>query len=200
MTPAKAIYEVLSLNQVYTLLLKQAVCIRESGFKPDVIVGVCRGGWLPALFLSDLLENPNVASIQVKSYVGIGESHQPTLLQDVSAAVAGKHVLIADDVADSGRSLRLVKEHLLKRGALVVKTATLYFKPQSVFKPDFYAKQTSCWVVFPWNVKETVRALFEANKHDFARLLQETAALEAAGVPKRLIVRFLKEFSEAQTC
>lgn len=196
----EAVYEAPSWGQIYTLLLKQATAIRRCGFKPDVIVGVCRGGWLPARFLSDLLENPNVASVQVKSYVGIGEFHQPALLQDVSVAVAGKRVLVVDDVADSGGSLKFVKEHLLEQGAVEVKTATLYFKPQSAFTPDFYAKQTSCWVIFPWDIKETLRVLFEANKNDSARLHHEIALLEAVGLPKRLIERFLKEFSEAQTC
>lgn len=200
MVAVEAVYEVPSWSQIYALLLKQAAAIRRCGFKPDFIVGVCRGGWLPARFLSDLLENPNLASVQVKSYVGVGEFHQPLLLQAVSVAVAGKRVLAVDDVADSGGSLKFVKEHLLEQGAVEVKTSTLYFKPQSTFTPDFYAKQTRCWVVFPWDVKETLRAIFEANKHDSARLTRETSRLEAAGLPKRLIARFLKEFSEVQTC
>jgi len=194
----KTVYEVPSWSQIYTLLLKQAEHIRREGFKPDVIVGVARGGWLPARFLSDLLENSNVASVQVKSYVGIGELHQPMILQNLSTSVSGRRVLVVDDVTDSGGSLKLVKELLLERGALEVKTATLYFKPKSVFKPDFYSKRTSRWIIFPWDVKETLRKLFEANKHDSEQLNHETDKIVAAGVPKRLIKRFLKEFAEAQ--
>ncbi len=190
-------YEAPTWNQIYTLLLEQAERIRSDGFKPDVIVGVSRGGWLPARVLSDLLENPNLANVKAENYIGIGKAQgKPALTQGVSVDVAGKRVLIVDEVADSGGSLKLVQEHVLAQGALEVKTATLYYKPQSAFKPDYYEKETTRWIVFPWDVKETVRKIFETHKHDTASLEKETQKLAGAGVPKRLIARFVKEFSE----
>ncbi len=190
-------YEVPTWNQIYILLLEQAERICSVVFKPDVIVGVSRGGWVPARVLSDLLENPNLANVKAENYIGLGKTRgKPALTQGVSVDVAGKRVLVVDEVADSGGSLRLVKEHILEQGALEVKTATLYYKPQSVFKPDYYQKETTRWIVFPWDVKETVRKIFETHKHDAASLKKETAKLAGAGVPKRLIERFVKEFSE----
>lgn len=190
-------YEAPTWTQLYTLLLEQAERICRCGFKPDVIVGVSRGGWLPARVLSDLLENPILANVRAENYVGIGKARrEPALTQGVSVDVAGKRVLVVDEVADSGGSLKLVKAHILAQGALEVKTAALYYKPQSVFKPDFYEKETECWVVFPWELKETVRKLFETHKHAATGFKKETAKLAGVGVPKRLIERFVKEFSE----
>ena len=198
---SQAEYDVPTWNQIYSMLLRQAAHIRQRGFKPDVIVGVSRGGWLPARVLSDLLENPNLANVKTECYVGIGAAgNKPTLTQRVSANVTGKRVLIVDEVADSGGSLQLVKEHVQGQGATQVQTATLYYKPQSAFKPDYYEKETDRWIIFPWETKETVRYIFETYKHNDATLKKETARLANAGLPKRLIERFLKEFSEAKTC
>jgi len=183
------------------MLLSQAERICRSGFKPDIIVGISRGGWLPARVLSDLLENPRLANVKVESYVGIGETKgTPSLTQCVSTNVVGKRVLIVDEVADTGGSLRLVVNHVLAEGASEVKVATLFSKPQAKVKPDYYEKETSRWIVFPWETKETVRKIFNGNKAKPAILQKEISKLEGAGVPKWLISKFLKEFSEAKKC
>ena len=194
-------FEAPTWNQVYRLLIKQSKRICLDGFKPDVIVGISRGGWLPARVLSDLLETSNLANVKAECYMGIGESSKlARLTQRISADVEGKRVLVVDEIFDSGRSLQLVVAHVLKQGAQQVKTATLYCKPNSAFQPDFCEKQTASWVVFPWETKETVRLIYESRKTDPARSEEDFAALEAAGVPKRLIARFLMEFSGAHTC
>ena len=192
-------FEAPTWSQIYSMLLRQSESICKSGFEPDVIVGVCRGGWLPARVLSDLLENANLANVKAESYMGIGEAKSdPALTQCLSADVAGKAVLVVDEVADSGRSLKLVANHVHEQGAREVKTATLYYKRCCTFKPDFYEAETDCWVVFPWEIKETLREILETHKTDAAKA--EIKKLADAGVPKRLITRFLKEFSEAKAC
>jgi len=197
----KELYTAPSWNQIYRLLLKQGAKICRGGFKPDVIVGISRGGWIPARVLSDLLGNPNLANVKAEFYTGIAESRkEPTLTQCLSANVSGKRVLIVDEVADSGRSLQLVVAHVLEKGASVVKTATLYRKPQSAFQPDFYEKQTGCWVVFPWEIKETVHNIYESHKTRPEQAEREFTALHTAGVPKLLITRFLNGFSETKKC
>jgi hypoxanthine phosphoribosyltransferase len=194
-------YEAPTWSQIYTLLLNLSREICGSGFKLDIIVGVSRGGWLPARVLSDLLENSNLANVKTECYIGIAESRdQPKLTQCVSVDVAGKKVLVVDEIADSGKSLQLVVAHLLAQGAAVVKTATLCSKPKSAFIPDFCPKQTDCWVIFPWEIKETVHAIYESHKTTPEQAEKEFAALQEAGVSKRLITRFLSEFSEAKTC
>ncbi len=199
--PVEVEYDALTWSRIHSMLFKQAKQICSSGFKPEIIVGVSRGGWVPTRILSDLLENPNLASVKAESYFEIGKARsKPTLTQGLSADVAGKRVLVVDEVADTGNSLKLVKVHVLEKGAAEVKVATLYCKPCSACKPDFYEKETDCWIVFPWETKETVRKIFETHKTDAVALQKETAKLSAAGVPKRLIKRFIKEFSEAKTC
>ncbi|MEM3356260.1 MAG: phosphoribosyltransferase, partial [Candidatus Bathyarchaeia archaeon] len=153
-------FEVPTWTQIYNMLLNLAQKIRKSGFKPDIIVGVSRGGWPPARVLSDLLCNANLANVKAEFYLGVAETKEkPVLTQPVSVDVSGKRVLVVDEIADTGKSLQLVKEHIIERGAAEVVVVTVYYKPWSVIKPDYYEKETRCWVVFPWEIKETVRKI-----------------------------------------
>jgi hypoxanthine phosphoribosyltransferase len=182
------------------MLLSQAEKIRQSGFKPDIIVGIAKGGWVPARVLSDLLEIPNLVTVRVEFYLGVAETrNEPILTQGISAAVTGKKALIVDDVADTGKSLQLAREHALQQGATEVRIATVYRKPWSVIKPDYYETETSCWIVFPWETKETIRKIVE--KHgDKNAIDMETAKLVKGGLSKQLAERFLKEVFEEKKC
>lgn len=194
-------YEAPSWTQIYHMLQCQASIILRSGFQPDIILGVCRGGWIPARILSDLLSNPNLASIKAECYKFRGEpTDQPVITQCLSAEVKGKTVLVVDEVADSGRTLKLVAEHVKERGARDVKTATLYCKPCSIFKPNYFEKKTACWIVFPWDVREAVKTIYEKHKADPEGLKNATENLADAGISNRLIERLLKEFKKVREC
>jgi len=198
---AKHKFEAPTWNQIYDMLLKLADKIRSSGFKPDVIVGVCRGGWPPARVLSDLLGNPNLANVRVEFYVGVAETnHTPVLTQPISVNTAGKKVLIVDEVADTGESLKLVRDYMLKQGANEVKIATIYSKPWSIVKPDYCEKETRSWIVFPWEAKETVRKIVKKCRENGESFETEKANLVEAGVAPELVEKFLKEISEEEKC
>jgi hypoxanthine phosphoribosyltransferase len=173
------------------MLLRQADKICRSPFKPDVILGVSRGGLIPAMLHPDLLENPCLTTVRTECYYGQGKSKTPVLTQPVSVSINGKKVLIVDDVADTGRSLKLVTEHVMERGAQEVMVVTLYCKPWSMVKPDYCEKQTELWVVFPWDLKETVRRTFE--NRGKKTIIDLASDLYEAGLPKPLAARFLME-------
>jgi len=194
-------FEVPSWNQIYKMLLNLAGKIQRNGFKPDIIVGVSRGGWPPARVLSDLMDNPNLANVRAEFYLGVAETkEEPVLTQPVSVKVADKKVLVVDEVADTGKSLKLVKEHIIKQGATEVKIATVYYKPWSIVKPDYYEKETSRWIVFPWEIKETVRKIVKKCDKTGKPIERETAKLVKAGISAGLVERFLKEILEEGNC
>jgi len=194
-------FEVPTWNQIYLMLLRLAQEIKKDSFKPDIIVGVSRGGWPPARVLSDLLNNPNLANVKVEFYLGVAETKgEPTITQPVSVNVAGKKVLIVDEVADTGKSLKLIKEHLAKEGATEVKVATIYYKPWSIITPDYYARETSHWIVFPWEIKETIRKIVKKCREKSKPLEEEMVKLVRAGLSKKLVDRFLKEVLEEENC
>jgi len=152
-------------DQLYEMLLDLALEIRRSGFQADIIVGVSRGGWAPARILSDLLENSRMANIRIEFYTGLETTTaKPAVTQPISATIAGKNILVVDDVSDTGESLKVAVEHLREKGAATVKTVTIYFKPHSVFKPDYFSSSTSDWIIFPWERLEATRLLLDEAK------------------------------------
>jgi hypoxanthine phosphoribosyltransferase len=193
-------FEVPTWNQIYAMLLSQAEKIRQSSFKLDVIAGITRGGLAPARILADLLEITDVITVGVEFYVSVAETRgEPVLTQRVSADVKDQKALLVDDVADTGKSLRLAREHLRQQGATEIRIATLYSKPLSVIKPNYYEKETCRWVVFPWDVKETIRKIVEKHSDKHATKT-EIAKLVEAGLPKQLVEKFMKEVREAEKC
>ncbi|MGQ9459905.1 MAG: phosphoribosyltransferase [Candidatus Bathyarchaeaceae archaeon] len=193
-------FEIPSWDQVYGLLLNLANNVRKTGFKPDVIVGVCRGGWPPARVMSDLLENPKLANVTAEFYVGVAETKgKPVITQPVSVSVKDKKVLVVDDVADTGESLRLVRTHLEERGASEVKIATIYYKPWSIVIPDYYGKETRSWIIFPWERKETVRKVVEKYKHEGKPIDEAKEKLVKSGLNSQLVERFIQEIFEGKT-
>ena len=77
-------------------------------------------------------------------------------MQPLAVNIVKENVLIFDDVADSGKTFIMAKEYLLKCGAKSVDTASLFYKPHSSFKPDYYIYKTNAWVVFPHEMREIV--------------------------------------------
>ena len=194
-------FEVPTWKQIYNMLLNLAEKIRKAKFKPDIIVGVSRGGWPPARVLSDLLDNPNLANVRAEFYLGIAETKgDPTLTQPVSMKVEGKKVLIVDEIADTGKSLKLIRKHIIDKGAVETKIATIYYKPWSIVKPDYYEKETSRWVVFPWEIKETIRRIIRKCREKGKPLGEETAKLVKAGISAELVKKFSKEILEEENC
>ena len=187
-------FEIPSWDQIYKLLLNLTSKIRKNGFKPDIIIGVSRGGWPPARVMSDLLENPKLANVATEFYVGVAETKgEPIIKQPVSVSVKRKKLLVVDDVADTGESLRLVRSHLEEQGATEVKTATIYYKPWSVIIPDYYEKETSSWVIFPWERKETVRKIVENCKRQGKSVDEAKEKLVSSGLERKLVERFIQE-------
>jgi hypoxanthine phosphoribosyltransferase len=119
-------YEVPTWSQIYDMLLSQAQKIQAQNYKAHIVVGVSRGGLIPARILTDLLETQKLATIQISFYQDIAQpTLEPTLKQTLTVPIEGKKVLLVDDIADTGGSLKLAQTHLHQRGALETKTATL---------------------------------------------------------------------------
>lgn len=112
--------------------------------KPNAIVAVVRGGLVPARLLARDLHVKDVYAITVRR---VGEERRLTV--DILEDIRGKHLLLVEDMIETGRGLILAKEHLESRGA-IVKTACLYIMPISEIEPDFYLRNVEEVVRFPW--------------------------------------------------
>ena len=145
-------------DEVHKLSLMLASKVISSGFSPDVMVGVLRGGFIVARIVADIIPIEDLGVVEVKFYRGIEErAKRPIITQPLTLDVRGKEVLIVDDVVDSGRTLQIVTEQVRLRGAKEVRSAALFTKPKSIIHPDYYIVKTSKWIVFPWELGELAR-------------------------------------------
>ena len=182
-----------SWDQVYDMLIELAKRVKDSGFRPDLIVGVCRGGWAPARVMSDLLENANTASIRIEFYLAPGvTARKPVISQAIMVPVKGANVLVVDDVSDTGESLKVSVEHLDVCGARAIKTATLYYKPQSIFKPDFFMVQTEQWIIFPWERLENTRRLLDEVEKKGKSISSVKETLTGAGIGGSVVEKLIE--------
>ena len=135
-----------------------AQTIADSGFRPEIIVAVARGGLLPAGALSYSLGVKLSDVINVEFYTDVHETlPDPILLAPLldTENLAGKSLLVVDDVADSGRTLALVID-ILKQYGGDVRSAVIYGKPRSVVEADYVWRETDQWIVFPWSAEPPV--------------------------------------------
>jgi hypoxanthine phosphoribosyltransferase len=129
--------------------------IEKSGFQPDVIVGVARGGWIPARVLSDLFFTRETANVKVDLYRGIyARETEAVVSQTLPKDMKWNAPLLVDDISDTGDSLTVALEHLNKRGYKNPRTATLHLKPWTKLVPDYWVVKTEAWVVYPWELRE----------------------------------------------
>lgn len=151
--------ELITWNAVYRLSRILAGKIREAGFRPDVIVAIARGGYVPARILCDLLDVGALTGFRIEHYTAGAHKEQAALLRyPLSADLRGLNVLVVDDVSDTGDTLELALQHVAARGAAAVKVAVLHHKTVSSFRPDFFgAKVTKWrWIIYPWAVVEDI--------------------------------------------
>ena len=130
-----------------------AETVAADGYRPDLILSIARGGLLIAGSLAYALGVKNLHVMNVEYYTGLGERLDvpvilppPLTLVDVHTA----KVLIADDVADTGHTLALVREHVAPQVG-EVRSAVLYQKPISVIDCDYVWRHTDRWIDFPWS-------------------------------------------------
>lgn len=122
----------------------------------DLIIAIARGGLSLGLILSDYLQTP-VSSITIQSYTDIQKQGELKITSKLGISIKGKHILLVDDIADSGKTFKRTLAYLQPLGPASITTVALFFKPHSVFRPDFFAKQTSAWILLPHEVTEWIK-------------------------------------------
>ena len=146
--------DVLEYKEFGFAIRELAQTIKDSGYEPDIILSIARGGLLIGGALGYALGVKNTFTMSVEFYTGVNERLAlPVVLPPVPNKVelTGLKVLVADDVADTGATLKLVRE-FCEGYVAEVRSAVLYEKPHSVEKPDYAWRATDKWIEFPWSV------------------------------------------------
>ncbi|MGI9597361.1 MAG: phosphoribosyltransferase [Acidimicrobiales bacterium] len=127
--------------------------VAESGFRPDLILAIARGGLFPAGSLGYALSVKNLYVMNLEFYSGVDERLDvPVMLPPYLDKFDLKNakILVVDDVADTGHTLKAVFD-FCQEVVAESRTAVLYEKPHSLVKCDFVWKKTSQWINFPWS-------------------------------------------------
>lgn len=135
-----------------------ATQIADDGFQPDLILSIARGGLFVAGALGYALDVKNVHVINVEFYTGVDERlDMPVVLPPVPQPVdlSGARVLVTDDVADTGATLKLVKQFCAEHVA-EVRCAVIYEKPATSVHCEYVWRRTDKWINFPWSVEPPV--------------------------------------------
>jgi hypoxanthine phosphoribosyltransferase len=181
----------LSWEDIQRLTEELACKIEASGFIPDIIVAVSRGGFDPARILCDQLSIRRLASVQIEAYDGMVKRPEPIVVLPVNAALEEKRVLVVDDVSDSGTSLIKAKEHVESKGSSEVMIATLHIKPWSKYIPNYYAQMVDAWVVYPWELKECLLEVAEKMRLSGYSREATSEKLLKVGFKERDVKRYL---------
>jgi hypoxanthine phosphoribosyltransferase len=160
--------------------------IHLSGFRPDFIVGIWRGGTPVGIAIQEYFEYVGIETdhiaVRTSAYVGIGEQAKVIRVHGlhylVEEADADNSLLIVDDVFDSGRSIEALLRELSTKMRLNmprnVRIATPWFKPLSnktALKPDFHLHETESWIVFPHELAGLTFEEIAAGKTELAPIL-----------------------------
>lgn len=148
---------ILSWATVLNTTKRLAGIIKESGYRPDIIIAIGRGGYVPARILCDYLLLKDLTSIKVEHWgIAATETQKATIKFPLCADIKDKRVLLVDDVTDTGDTLSVSLEYLKEFRPKEIKTAVLIHKTCSKIVPDYYVKKVIKWrwIIFPWHLWE----------------------------------------------
>jgi hypoxanthine phosphoribosyltransferase len=140
--------EILTYELFGTAVRELAQQVVDSGYEPDLVLSIARGGRYA-------LDVKNLSAVNVEFYTGVDERLDvPMMLPPTPAAVdlAGLKVLIADDVADTGKTLEIVRDFCADHVA-EARSAVIYEKPWTVVRPEYVWRRTERWIDFPWSAE-----------------------------------------------
>jgi uncharacterized protein len=151
--------EVLTWELFGTAGRELAAQVDADGYVPDLILSIARGGLFVAGALGYALDVKNLHVMNVEFYTGVDQRlDMPVVLPPVPNVVdlTGARVLIADDVADTGETLRLVRDFCRDHVA-EARCAVIYQKPHSLVDCEYVWRRTDRWIDFPWSALPPVR-------------------------------------------
>ncbi len=155
---------IVGLEEVYELSFQLARAVRAAGYRPDLVVAIARGGFVPARLVCDFLPCEELTSLTVRHYsAGARREAGARLRQPLAVDVADRRVLVVDDVNASGETLLAARAHVAERGAAELRLGVLHEKPGSRARADFRAAPSDAdlWLVYQWALLEDTRGFLQ---------------------------------------
>jgi hypothetical protein len=167
------------------------VMIHNSGFKPDFIVGVWRGGTPVGIAIQEIMaylgnESDHIA-IRTSSYIGIDNQSKEVRVHGIDYLISNMNaedkLLVVDDVFDSGRSIKAILDTLNEKARKNiphdVRMAMPWYKPERNIigvEPDYFIHKTDDWLVFPHEMDGLTEQEIFTNKKDMREILDQVSS------------------------
>ncbi len=138
--------------------------VMKSGYEPELVIGLARGGLVPARLIADYLNIKDLYAVKTEHWgLTATPDGKAKLAQGLQISIDGKRVLVVDDITDTGQSLKLAVDHIKGHNPSEIRSATLLHITHSKYVPDYYSDEVPedkwTWFIFPWNVYEDMRNL-----------------------------------------
>ncbi|OGH87985.1 MAG: hypothetical protein A3J93_02305 [Candidatus Magasanikbacteria bacterium RIFOXYC2_FULL_42_28] len=146
----------LSWEDVEKDTLKIIDDMKHDNFEPDLIVSIARSGLIPAALIAYTLGNKQlyVVKIDFSKTQQDGKEQdlmeRPVITQELTKDVRGLKILVVDEMAVSGSTLKMMKSYMDMKQPQEVRYAVLYKQPWSEFTPDYSGREIEAWPVYPW--------------------------------------------------
>lgn len=146
----------ISWHDVEEDVLEIIARMKRDNFDPDVIISIARSGLIPASMIAYALGNKQLYVIKVdfsktqKDDQDQELNERPMITQELSKDISGLKVLVVDEMAVSGSTLKLISAYMDIKNPAEVKYAVLYKQPWAEFDPDYYGKKIKEWPMYPW--------------------------------------------------
>jgi hypoxanthine phosphoribosyltransferase len=156
--------QVLTWNRVARDTKELSRLVRKSGFAPEMVVAIGRGGLVPARVLCDYLRIKDLTTIKVEHWGVAATPDEKALIRfPLCADIAKRRVLLVDDITDTGDTLGVSLAYLREFGPEEIRTAVLIHKTAATFEPTYYVRKHRAWrwVIFPWHLWEDLTGFIE---------------------------------------
>ncbi len=186
-------YEYISWNHFYRLCGVIYRKLDGSGFRPDLIVAITRGGYPTARVLADYFDLMDLFSLKIEHYRGPERLPETTIPYPLPLSLEGRRVLLVDDVSDSGDTFDAALAHLHERGRPeALRTAVLHHKISARYQPDYYAQKVIKWrwISYPWALVEDMKAIAQnlsPRPQSAEQLLSRMPAAYIGGIPRAVL-------------
>lgn len=185
-------YLPISWPSYHAYALKLARSVLSSKKSIQHIVAISRGGLTLGHILSDLLRIP-IATFAIQSYTDIKKQGESVVTEPLKTNIKGKHILLVDDVADSGKTLKRALSYLKRFHPASIMVVTMLYKPWSVFKPDYFVKTTTKWILFPYETTEMILLITKSLEKEGKTASETKSFLHALGYSSASI-RYVRKY------
>jgi len=190
---SKLKFQYISWRELENICFKLAKKVAQKDF--DRIVCISRGGAVAARIFSDFLNLP-ISNFVISSYVKVGKSSHPKVTEKLTVDIKNENILLIDEIVDTGKTLKKALAYLKKKSPKSIYTIVPFIKPHTIIKPDLWEIETTNWIIFPYEVRETIQDVSKIwNEQGISqkRMLQKFIRI---GLPREEIEYFLKEPSD----